>query len=165
MIKFDRFIFILLCAIMITSCNERYFHLSKINAPAKKGICKLTLINNSPFFVDKEFEKQLKQYGIKQLEKAGYRYSEKYAEKDFMITLNVDSSQQLGNVFLGPSPLAGYYKGYPKAITINLDCIQLKTNHAFWQDEFRAYFFCSYYPDLHRARSLTKYLINQVPDL
>jgi hypothetical protein len=150
---------------ILGSCNERYFHLSKVKAATKRGTFDISYKNESPVYIGLDYEKHIRKAGIKNLERQGFQYTEKNPKYTFIVSLRVDTSANLSTVFYGPSPLAGYYEGYKKFITVTIQTQNNKSGTQVFERDFMGYFYNNYNPDLHRTISISKFLLNDIPDL
>jgi hypothetical protein len=150
---------------LLSSCNERYFHLSKVKAMPKRGTFNIVYNNHSPSLISNEFEKRVRKTSIKNLEKQGFRYTEKQPNLTFSISLKVDTAQNISRVFHGPSPLAGYYDGYKKFITILVQIDNNKISKMVYERDFTGYFYNNFRPDIHRTVSFTNFLLNDIPEV
>jgi hypothetical protein len=155
----------LILLLLFSSCKERYFHLSKVKAATKRGTFDISYKNESPNYIGLDYEKQVRKAGIKTLEKQGFQYTEKNPKYTFIVSLRVDTSSALSTVFYGPSPLAGYYEGYKKFITVTIQTQNNKIGKQVFERDFMGYFYNNYKPDIHRTISISKFLLNDIPDL
>ncbi|MDZ4667233.1 MAG: hypothetical protein SGJ00_05050 [bacterium] len=112
-----------------------------------------------------EFEKRIRKTSIKNLEDQGFKFTEKWPNLTFTISLKVDTALSISRVFYGPSPLAGYYDGYKKYITVLIKIDNNKLSKQVYERDFTGYFYNNFRPDIHRTISFTNFLLNDIPEV
>jgi len=177
------FISILLLSLLLlaSSCEQRYWYRQKVwvgNSKPFKGKIDVKVMNFSPEFISRDFEKVIKNAGMQYMVKSGYKAVSKDSP-DFrlIIMMHVDSyyvyksrtgmfSRNPVTRAVVPSRMSG---GYMREVNSLLELsfryqfVRTKNSVTLWEDENGLYYFNSERRDLPRSVGLVKYDLSNIP--
>ncbi len=145
-----------------TSCGQRYGYLSKVTAPAKRGIVAVEVVNWNKEILDAGFENSVKEHMAKRLRHEGYKCSQKNAQYDLVLEMRIDSSLNTGVTYGGPGVGAYLYSKKSKAILFEMVLKSRKTGLVVWKNDYDLYFFGDLKRDLKRTKGVLKFLIGGI---
>jgi hypothetical protein len=161
---FQRKNILVILALLMMSCNQRYGYLSKIAMPVKRGIIAVEIKSLNPNELGNNFDSEIKEYAIKRLRKEGYKYSEKNPQYLLEVETRIDSSFNRGIAYGGPGVGSYAYSKKSKAILFDLVLKSKNNNLVIWRGSFDLYFFNEPARDLKRSKGVMRFLISDMND-
>ena len=178
---------ILALLLVISACEKRYWYRTKINThlfAAKtypRRTINIEILNFSPDFISKDFERSIQEASLLQLNKRGFILSKKDTPNFHLyIYLHVDSYFVYGSrvSFFGnrygsrilsksqTSPISGYNYtelNRVKSLEFSYRMILPKDGSTYWESNDELYFFNKEEKDIRRSRGLVSYNLSLVP--
>ena len=150
--------------LFLSSCHRRYWYRSFVWSNSKNDIpVNISIINESPKAISRDFQKVILATCQKQLIKKGYKVTEKNVSFQFNLKLKVESYSVSGLAHIGGerTSLIPYFNKDVQALLLACNLTQTKKDLKWkvWENQNDLYFFNIQKRDLRRGKSMVKYLI------